>query len=86
MQELAEESGLTQSSCSRNVAVLSRWEEFGKPGLDLVESFDDPRERRRKIVYLTANGKQKVQSIIGKLDLSFELKQGTRPEGLVGLQ
>ena len=85
MEKLAKRAGLTQSSCSRNVAVLSRWEEFGKPGLDLVESFDDPRERRRRIVYLTANGRQKVQSIIGTLDPSFELKRDSRPEGLVGL-
>lgn len=29
---------------------------------------------------------QIVQSIIGKLDPSFELKQGTRQEGLMGHQ
>ncbi|WP_375780464.1 MarR family transcriptional regulator [Bradyrhizobium sp. ma5] len=73
MQELAKKVRLKQSSCSRNVAVLSRWEQFGKPGLDLVESIDDPRERRRKIIYLTANGEQRVQSIVRKLDPTFEL-------------
>ncbi|NOJ48431.1 MarR family winged helix-turn-helix transcriptional regulator [Bradyrhizobium archetypum] len=86
MQELAEETGLSQSSCSRNVAVLSRWETYGKPGLGLVEAFEEPRERRRKIVYLTADGQQKVQSIVGKLDPSFKLKPQTRLGGLVGLQ
>ncbi|MCK1531164.1 winged helix-turn-helix transcriptional regulator [Bradyrhizobium sp. 182] len=74
MQRLAKKAGLAQSSCSRNVAMLSRWEAFGKPGLDLVETCEDPRERRRKVIYLTAKGRTKVQSIVSKLDPSFKLE------------
>ena len=35
MRELAERLGIAQSSASRNVAALSKWHSFGKPGLDL---------------------------------------------------
>ncbi|MGQ9364879.1 MarR family transcriptional regulator [Azospirillum sp. ST 5-10] len=55
--ELAERLGIAQSSASRNVAALSRWHSFGKAGLDLVQSQEDPRERRRKIVSLTDKGR-----------------------------
>ncbi len=54
--ELAKRLGIAQSSASRNIAALSAWHSFGKPGLDLVESREDPRERRRKIVTLTSKG------------------------------
>ena len=56
MRELAERLGIAQSSASRNVAALSKWHSFGKPGLDLVQAEADPRERRRKIISLTPKG------------------------------
>ncbi|WP_298377777.1 winged helix DNA-binding protein [Azospirillum sp.] len=55
--ELAERLAIAQSSASRNVAALSRWHSFGKAGLDLVQAQEDPRERRRKIVTLTDQGR-----------------------------
>lgn len=61
--ELAERLGIAQSSASRNVAALSRWHSFGKAGLDLVQSQEDPRERRRKIVTLTENGRAFLESL-----------------------
>lgn len=61
--ELAERLGIAQSSASRNVAALSRWHSFGKAGLDLVQSQEDPRERRRKIVTLTDNGRAFLDSL-----------------------
>src|ERR1700761_1565975 len=56
MGELAQHLGIAQSSASRNIAALSKWHSFGKAGHDLVEAHEDPRERRRKIVRLTARG------------------------------
>ena len=63
MRELAERLGIAQSSASRNVAALSKWHSFGKPGLDLVQAEEDPRERRRKIISLTPKG----HALIGTL-------------------
>ncbi len=56
MGDLAQRLGIAQSSASRNIAALSKWHSFGKAGHDLVEAHEDPRERRRKIVNLTARG------------------------------
>ncbi|NYZ12976.1 winged helix DNA-binding protein [Azospirillum sp. RWY-5-1] len=63
--ELADHLGIAQSSASRNVAALSRWHSFGKAGLDLVQSQEDPRERRRKIVTLTDKGRAFLDTLAG---------------------
>ena len=57
MGELAQRLAIAQSSASRNIAALSDWHSFGKPGLGLVEAREDPRERRRKLVSLTGKGR-----------------------------
>lgn len=57
IRDLSERLGIAQSSASRNVAALSKWHSFGKEGHDLVQAEEDPRERRRKIVTLTAKGR-----------------------------
>ncbi|MEQ8964530.1 MAG: winged helix DNA-binding protein [Azospirillaceae bacterium] len=57
MRELSDRLGIAQSSASRNVAALSEWQSFRRPGHDLVRAEEDPRERRRKIVRLTAKGR-----------------------------
>jgi DNA-binding MarR family transcriptional regulator len=66
--ELATRLGIAQSSASRNVAALSAWHSFGKPGLDLVEAREDPRERRRKLVTLTSKGHALVETLRDILD------------------
>jgi DNA-binding MarR family transcriptional regulator len=67
IRALAERLGIAQSSASRNVAALSLWHSFGKPGLDLVEAQEDPRERRRKVVILTDKGRALVRELRGLL-------------------
>ena len=61
--ELIKKTGLSQSSCSRNLALLSKTHRLGKPGLDLAEAREDPRERRRKVVRLTPKGRETVALI-----------------------
>lgn len=61
--ELIKKTGLSQSSCSRNVALLSKVHRLGKPGLGLAEAKEDPRERRRKVVRLTSKGTEAVALI-----------------------
>lgn len=56
MEDLEEATGVEQSSVSRNVSALGGgWP--GKPGYGLVESREDPTNRRRKLVRLTNKGK-----------------------------
>ena len=68
MRELAERLGIAQSSASRNVAALSKWHSFGKPGLDLVQAEEDPRERRRKIISLTPKGHELIATLREMMD------------------
>jgi DNA-binding MarR family transcriptional regulator len=57
MTELYQKARISQSSISRNVAALSKWHRLNKEGHDLIFAKEDPRERRRKIVFLTQKGK-----------------------------
>lgn len=65
---IRERLGLTESTTSRNVALLGVGS-FGTPGPKLVESYEDLEYRRRKLVRLTAAGKrfcEAMQSIVDK--------------------
>ncbi len=64
MADLADTVGMSQSSCSRNIAALSKWHRLGDPGLDLVEAIEDPHERRRKIMFLTPKGRRRVMHVL----------------------
>ena len=62
MQELMDLTGVSQSSVSRNVEKLAS----GKPrdpGYGLLEAFEDPYYRKRKIVRLTPRGKELVAAL-----------------------
>jgi len=63
MRELSERLGIAQSSASRNVAALSEWRSFRQRGHGLVRAEEDPRERRRKIVTLTPEGRALVADL-----------------------
>lgn len=63
MAEIAEELGLSQSTVSRNVAYLGDWNRHKSKGHQLVEAYEDPMERRRKLVRLTAKGKRFLKSL-----------------------
>lgn len=63
MTELSEKVGISQASCSRNVAALSRVHRLNKPGLDLVVAAEDPMERRRKVVKLTPKGQRLAEAL-----------------------
>ena len=63
MGEIAEELGLSQSTVSRNVAYLGDWNRRKEAGHKLLEAYEDPAERRRKLVRLTAKGRRFVKSL-----------------------
>lgn len=67
MQEIEKVTGWAQSSVSRNVAKLGNGVSMAEKGARLVEAYEDPEYRRRKLVRLTALGKQLYSQMIGKL-------------------
>ena len=68
MKELSERVGISQASCSRNVAALSRVHRLNKAGMDLVVAAEDPMERRRKVVKLTAKGQRLAEALTKLID------------------
>ena len=61
MQGIEKRTRLALGSVSRNLMSLGEWHRLGKPGLGLVETVDDPTERRRKIAFLTKKGREFVE-------------------------
>lgn len=58
VRELMAKAKLSQSSCSRNIARLSKTNRHGEPGYDIVEAKPDPTDSRRQKLYLTEKGKE----------------------------
>lgn len=67
MKQLAEWTGTSQASCSRNLAALGEVHRLGKPGLGLVVTKEDPVEPRRKVAFLTPRGRRVISSLLEHL-------------------
>jgi DNA-binding MarR family transcriptional regulator len=65
LKELAKEVGVGMASASRYVAAFGKPSATGRKGLGLVTATEDPFERRKKIISLTAKGKVIVNKITG---------------------
>jgi DNA-binding MarR family transcriptional regulator len=65
-RELMAQTKMSQSSISRNVALLSDVHRSGSPGLGLIFTVEDPLERRRKLIYLSDDGK-KLAATLGDI-------------------
>jgi DNA-binding MarR family transcriptional regulator len=63
MADLAELTGVSQSSVSRNVAKLGRGATSRDVGAGLVEAYEDPDERRRKLVKVTSRGRELIKQL-----------------------
>lgn len=64
MQEVQQMTGMTGTSTSRNVAALGSVHAGGKPGMDLVVAFENPLNRRQKLLKLTPKGRRVAESIV----------------------
>ena len=62
MQTIANKLDLAQSTVSRNCYKLGDKTRDGI-GIGLLQSFEDPMERRRKLVRLTGKGKRVYQTL-----------------------
>lgn len=56
LREISEASDAKMSTASRYLASLSKMDRFRRPGLDLVTSYENPMNRRMKIIELTPKG------------------------------
>lgn len=74
MADIAEELGLSQSTVSRNVAYLGDWNRHKTKGHGLLEAYEDPMERRRKLVRLTAKGKRFLMGLIDTWNQAYPIE------------
>lgn len=63
MKDLGNRLGISQATMSRNIAALGKVHRLNRPGYDLLQAEEDPVERRRKVVNLTAKGKRVKESL-----------------------
>lgn len=79
LTDLSQKVGIGLATASRYVAALGKQNRHREEGLFLVEAFEDPMERRKKIIRLTAKGKIAVQKLVG--DLNANLPKGPVLDG-----
>lgn len=66
--DIADQNKMSESAISRHIRDLSDVIHKGKPGYNLIEQRDDPMDRRRKQLHLTAKG----QRLVGRLLVIME--------------
>lgn len=71
LTDLARSAGIGLATASRYVSALGKQNRHREEGLLLVESFEDPMERRKKIIRLTAKGKAALMKLIGDLNANL---------------
>lgn len=65
MQDLIARLAVEQSSVSRNCALLGPGLSPSEPGYGLLETYEDPHYRRRKLVKLTPRGELLRDALLG---------------------
>lgn len=75
LTEIAQKVGIGLATASRYVAALGKQNRHREEGLLLVESFEDPMERRKKIIRLTTKGKAALNKLIGELNADIPARQ-----------
>lgn len=66
LTDLASKASIGLATASRYVAALGKQNRHREEGLLLVEAFEDPMERRRKIIRLTPKGRATINKLIGE--------------------
>lgn len=84
LTELAQKVGIGLATASRYVAALGKQNRHREEGLLLVEAFEDPMERRKKIIRLTKKGRAAIEKLAG--ELNADLSKGKRMDGERGEQ
>lgn len=65
LSDIAKKAGIGLATASRYIGALGNINRHREEGLKLIESFEDPMERRKKIIRLTSKGKIAVKKILG---------------------
>lgn len=65
LKDLAQKTGVGMASASRYVSTFGKPLVPGRKGFGFVTATEDPLERRKKVISLTAKGRAFVNQLIG---------------------
>lgn len=65
LTELSRRAEINLATASRYIAALGKINRHREEGLQLIEAFEDPMERRKKIIRLTGLGKAFISRALG---------------------
>jgi DNA-binding MarR family transcriptional regulator len=65
LTEVAQKGHLSLTTASRYVSALGKQNRKREEGLHFVEAYEDPMERRKKIIRLTPKGRAVVRKLTG---------------------
>jgi DNA-binding MarR family transcriptional regulator len=66
LTELSKKVGIGLTTASRYVSALGQVNRHKEEGYNLIESKEDPMERRKKIIRLTIKGEITLRNILGE--------------------
>jgi DNA-binding MarR family transcriptional regulator len=66
LSDIAKKVGIGLATASRYISALGKLNRHREEGLQLIESFEDPMERRKKVIRLTTKGKIAIRKILGE--------------------
>jgi DNA-binding MarR family transcriptional regulator len=65
LSDIAKKANIGLATASRYVAALGKLNRHREEGLQIIEAFEDPMERRKKIIRLTHKGKLALNKALG---------------------
>jgi DNA-binding MarR family transcriptional regulator len=71
LSDLAKKAGIGLATASRYVGALGKINRHREAGLQIIESFEDPMERRKKIIRLTSKGKLALKQALGEMNANL---------------
>lgn len=80
-KDLEHKIGTSSAVASRTIAKLTKFGYDGRPGLDLIETTQDPSDRRFRIVTLTPKGRSLIQRM---RDIMGDKNGNTKREKVAG--
>jgi len=67
MRDVETRMGVSNATLSRNISYWSKWKRHELPGMDFIQTVDDPTDRRYKIAKLTPKGQAFFEKVVNFL-------------------
>lgn len=71
LTDLANKVGIGLASASRYVGALGKVNRRREEGFNFIEAYEDPMERRKKIIRITTKGKIAIRKMLGENDANL---------------